>query len=70
MLEQIRKAGCYLPEERILCQHCEAAVGGGFQDDGSVVLCSNHLLSQVVFFFRVLKAYLYHILTSICAGSR
>lgn len=31
---------------RICCRHCEAAVGGGFQDDGTVILCANHLQSQ------------------------
>jgi inner membrane protease ATP23 len=37
-----------LPNTRIFCRHCEAAVGGGFQDDGTVILCANHIRSQAM----------------------
>lgn len=30
----------------LMCRHCDADVGGGFQEDGGIVLCSNHILSQ------------------------
>ncbi|KAF6000466.1 Has a dual role in the assembly of mitochondrial ATPase [Cyanidiococcus yangmingshanensis] len=63
MLRALREAGCpeakqdtatvlAAPKQRlnsrIYCRHCEAAVGGGFQDDGTVILCANHIRSQAM----------------------
>jgi mitochondrial inner membrane protease ATP23 len=46
MLSQLDRAGCTLAEDSIQCRQCDGAMAGGFQDDGGIVLCSNHIATQ------------------------
>ena len=43
MLEHLEKAGCPLSPNKITCQECTGDIAGGFQSDGGIVMCSNHL---------------------------
>lgn len=46
MLKHLARGGCPLPASKIDCRQCDAQLAGGYQDDGGVVLCSNHINTQ------------------------
>lgn len=46
MLGALRRAGCALGDGAVECRRCDGAMAGGFQDDGGIVLCSNHVTTQ------------------------
>lgn len=46
MLSQLERAGCGLAAGAVECRRCDGAMAGGFQDDGGIVLCSNHVATQ------------------------
>lgn len=46
MFRHLARAGCALPADSVECRRCDGRLAGGFQDDGGVVLCANHLSSQ------------------------
>lgn len=43
----IAQAGCAVDREFIKVEHCDAQVGGGFRPPDGVVVCHNHLASQI-----------------------
>jgi mitochondrial inner membrane protease ATP23 len=46
MLAQLDRAGCPLAPSSVQCRRCDGALAGGFQDDGGIVLCANHVTTQ------------------------
>ncbi|KAK4538467.1 hypothetical protein CDCA_CDCA18G4492 [Cyanidium caldarium] len=57
LLQALSSAGCAMDVSRwqtevdaggdsaVACRHCDADVGGGYQEDGRVVICANHMQS-------------------------
>lgn len=46
MMAQLSRAGCGLADAAVSCKKCDGQLAGGFQDDGTVVLCANHVTTQ------------------------
>ncbi|CAN8068883.1 unnamed protein product [Agarophyton chilense] len=46
MFKHLKRGGCELSPERVICKRCDGQLAGGFQDDGGILLCSNHLTTQ------------------------
>jgi mitochondrial inner membrane protease ATP23 len=46
MFAQLKRAGCQLDANKVECRRCDGKLAGGFQDDGGVVLCANHVATQ------------------------
>jgi mitochondrial inner membrane protease ATP23 len=46
MFAQLKRAGCELDTSKVDCRRCDGQLAGGFQDDGGVVLCANHVSTQ------------------------
>lgn len=60
MFRHLRRGGCPIPAEgnnnsedangssgpTVQCRRCDGQLAGGYQDDGSILLCSNHLTTQ------------------------
>jgi hypothetical protein len=41
------QAGCGVGKDFVQIEHCDAEVGGGFRPPDGVIICHNHLASQV-----------------------
>lgn len=46
MFKHLKRGGCELSPEKVACKRCDGQLAGGFQDDGGILLCSNHLTTQ------------------------
>lgn len=46
MFAHLKRAGCRVTSENVECKQCDGQMAGGFQDDGKVILCANHIGSQ------------------------
>lgn len=46
MFKHLKRGGCNLTADAAECRKCEGQLAGGFQDDGSIMLCSNNLTTQ------------------------
>lgn len=46
MFEQLQRGGCKLRADTVMCKTCDGQLAGAFQDDGSMLLCANHLRTQ------------------------
>lgn len=46
MFAHLKRAGCNVSTDNIECQRCDGQMAGGFQDNGGVVLCANHINTQ------------------------
>lgn len=46
MMRALERGGCPLDPSKIDCRRCEGKLAGGFQDDGGIILCSNHVSTQ------------------------
>lgn len=46
MFKHLKRGGCELSPGKVECRHCDGQLAGGFQDDGGILLCSNHLTTQ------------------------
>lgn len=46
MFRHLKRGGCELSPSKVECKRCEGQLAGGFQDDGGILLCSNHLTTQ------------------------
>ncbi|KAL6772096.1 hypothetical protein ACKKBG_A28920 [Auxenochlorella protothecoides x Auxenochlorella symbiontica] len=47
MMQKMQEAGCAVDRKFIKVEHCDAQVGGGFRPPDGVVVCHNHLASQI-----------------------
>lgn len=45
MFNHLKRGGCELNADTVLCKRCDGQLAGGYQDDGAILLCSNHLLT-------------------------
>lgn len=45
MFNHLKRGGCELNSETVLCRRCDGQLAGGYQDDGAILLCSNHLVT-------------------------
>lgn len=46
IFKQLDRAGCSLSTDKVECRPCDGQLAGGFQNDGGIVLCSNHVGTQ------------------------
>lgn len=46
MFKHLKRGGCELSPEKVICKKCDGQLAGGYQDDGGILLCSNHLTTQ------------------------
>lgn len=46
MFNALTRGGCGIDESKVECRRCDGKLAGGFKADGSIQLCSNHLLTQ------------------------
>lgn len=46
MFSHLKRGGCELSPSKVECKRCVGQLAGGFQDDGGILLCSNHLTTQ------------------------
>lgn len=46
MFKHLKRGGCDVSAGTVMCRRCDGQLAGGFQDDGSILLCSNHLVTQ------------------------
>lgn len=46
MFRHLARGGCALTPDKVTCRRCDGQLAGGFQDDGGILLCANHLHTQ------------------------
>lgn len=46
LFKHLSRTNCPPTRENVACRRCDANLAGGFQDDGNILLCSNHLTTQ------------------------
>lgn len=46
MMSHLSRAGCGMSDSEVSCRKCDGQLAGGFQDDGTIVLCANHVTTQ------------------------
>lgn len=46
MFKHLKRGGCDVSAGTVFCRRCDGQLAGCFQDDGSILLCSNHLVTQ------------------------
>jgi mitochondrial inner membrane protease ATP23 len=46
MFSHLKRAGCGMQDTQVECRRCDGQLAGGFQDDGNIVLCANHIRTQ------------------------
>lgn len=46
MFKHLKRGGCDLSAEQVVCKKCDGQLAGAFQDDGGILLCANHLSTQ------------------------
>lgn len=46
LFKHLKRGGCPLDPESVVCKRCDGQLAGGYQDNGGILLCANHLTTK------------------------